>query len=107
MNLSKIVLTSVLFISMGLMVGCSSNSTQGTLELTPTQLEAYDGTNGAKAYVAVDGVIYDVTSAEEWNNGTHAGLHLAGTDASDVIESAPHGKSVLSNLPIVGTLVQD
>jgi predicted heme/steroid binding protein len=52
-------------------------------------------------------VVYDVTNASNWSNGSHNGQRLAGTDASSVILSSPHGKSVLSGLPVVGTLVTD
>lgn len=75
----------------------------GALELTLEELAAYDGKNGNPAYVAVDGVIYDVTNAKGWNNGTHEG-YAAGQDLTDAIKTAPHGESVLKDLPVVGTL---
>ena len=75
----------------------------GALELTLEELAAYDGKNGNPAYVAVDGVIYDVTNAKGWDNGTHNG-YSAGQDLTDAIQKAPHGESVLKDLPVVGTL---
>lgn len=76
------------------------------LQLTLEQLAYYDGTDGKDAYVAVSGDIYDVTNAEEWFNGWHAGLPLAGTDATEAIQSAPHGISVLESLPLIGELIE-
>jgi predicted heme/steroid binding protein len=77
----------------------------GTLELTLDQLKQYDGQNGNPAYVAVDGVIYDVTNVPQWAGGVHHG-YSAGTDVTDAIKSvSPHGVSVLSKLPVVGKIV--
>lgn len=68
---------------------------------TLDQLKQYNGANGASAYVAVDGIVYDVTAA--WGGGNHHGVS-AGTDATKAISRSPHGKSVLSGLPVVGKL---
>lgn len=70
---------------------------------TLDELAKYNGQNGAKAYVAVNGVVYDVTNAKNWTNGSHEG-HSAGQDLSSVINQAPHGSSVLKDLPVVGKL---
>lgn len=74
------------------------------LELTLEELAMYDGKNGNDAYVAVNGVIYDVTGVAAWTNGTHNG-NMAGTDVSSAINNAPHGTSVLDGLDVVGTLI--
>lgn len=68
---------------------------------TLAQLKKYDGQNGNPAYVAIDGVVYDVTSA--WGGGMHNGV-TAGNDVSKDIGRSPHGKSVLKKLPVVGKL---
>ena len=73
------------------------------LELTIEELSMYDGKDGNKAYIAVDGNIYDVTS--EWGSSTHNGV-TAGTDASTQISAAPHGKSILEGLEKVGILLE-
>ena len=73
------------------------------LELTADELAAYDGKDGKPAYVAVNGVIYDVTNVPAWTNGMHKG-NTAGKDLTDVITKAPHGDSVLKNLTVVGKL---
>lgn len=85
----------------------ASSTSIEPLELTLTELAEFDGQDGAKAYVAVNGVIYDVTNSDGWDDGEHQGMQLAGTDATSVITSAPHGTSVLSGLPIIGELVEE
>ncbi len=80
-------------------------------DLTLEELAKYDGKNGNKAYVAVDNVIYDVTNVNNnkkaWKDGKHAyGKVLAGTDVSEHIDNAPHGREKLKTLPVVGKLVK-
>lgn len=71
---------------------------------TLTELATFNGDNGTLAYMAVNGVIYDVTHADEFSNGWHKGYHLAGTDATALFAESPHSTSILATLPIVGTL---
>ena len=67
------------------------------------ELAKYNGKDGNPAYVAVDGKVYDVSDVPQWNGGSHAGGSLsAGMDQSEAIMRSPHGKDVLSKLPIVG-----
>lgn len=70
---------------------------------TLDELKNYDGKEGRKAYIAVDGVVYDVTNIAAWQGGTHHGNN-AGNDVSDRIVKAPHGKSILEKLEVVGKL---
>ena len=70
---------------------------------TLDELKNYDGKEGRKAYIAVDGVVYDVTNVAAWQGGTHHGNN-AGNDVSDRIVKAQHGKSTLEKLEIVGKL---
>lgn len=70
---------------------------------TLDELKNYDGKEGRKAYIAVDGVVYDVTNVAAWQGGTHHG-NDAGNDVSDRIVKAPHGKSILEKLEVVGKL---
>ena len=70
---------------------------------TKEELAIYNGQNGNPAYVAVSGVVYDVTNVKEWSNGQHHGL-TAGQDLTQQIAGAPHGTSVLAGLPVVGKL---
>ncbi len=83
----------------------SDAAADGMLELTLDQLKQYDGSNGNPAYVAVDGVIYDVTNVAAWKNGKHNG-YTAGNDLTDIIKNkSPHGVKNLEGLPVVGKLV--
>ena len=61
---------------------------------TLDELKNYDGKEGRKAYIAVDGVVYDVTNVAAWQGGTHHGNN-AGNDVSDRIVKPPHDKSTL------------
>ena len=36
---------------------------------TEKELGKYDGQNGNPAYVAIDGVVYDVTNVSAWKDG--------------------------------------
>ncbi|MFL0266720.1 cytochrome b5 domain-containing protein [Candidatus Clostridium radicumherbarum] len=82
----------------------ANSNTSVNKEFTLAELSKYDGQNGNPAYVAVDGVIYDVTNAKGWRNGQHVGGVTAGKDLSKEIEQSPHGKDVLQGLPVVGKL---
>jgi len=73
-------------------------------DYTLTELGMYDGKDGSMAYIAVNGIIYDVT--DEWNNGFHNGVK-AGADVTDNIMGAPHGETVLENLEIIGNLITE
>lgn len=76
------------------------------LQMTAEELAKFDGQNGNPAYVAVEGIIYDVTNAPEWKGGKHKDGITAGKDLTEEIKnSAPHGVKVLENLPVIGRLV--
>lgn len=81
------------------------SAANGTLELTLDQLKQYDGKNGNPAYIAVDGIIYDVTNESRWKNGSHEG-YSAGKDLTDAIKNkSPHGTKILDGVPVVGKLI--
>jgi predicted heme/steroid binding protein len=76
-------------------------------EMTIQELSKYTGKGGSTAYIAVDGIIYDVTNAKGWKDGVHTksgGKIVAGIDASKEIEKSPHKKAVLKDLKKVGKL---
>lgn len=77
------------------------------LELTLEELKAYDGKGDHLAYVAVDGIIYDVTAIPEWKDGIHQGKYKAGQDLTEAIKRSPHGKSALEKAIVVGKLKKD
>lgn len=101
----KALLLSLLLtlLALGGLTACSSTELPS---FTLDELAQYDGQNGAKAYIAVNGKVYDVSRIGEWAGGVHNGV-VAGTDASALINQAPHGTSVLKNLRVVGTLIVD
>jgi len=77
----------------------------GTLELTLAELAKYNGKDGQPAYVAVDGVIYDVSAYPKWKNGEHNG-YSAGNDLTEIIKTkSPHGVAKLKGVPVVGKLI--
>ncbi len=81
------------------------SAANGTLELTLDQLKQFNGKDGNPAYIAVDGIIYDVTNERKWSNGTHEG-YGAGKDLTDAIKNkSPHGTKILNGVPVVGKLI--
>jgi len=76
---------------------------QDALSLTLEELKAFDGKEGRRAYIAVDGIIYDVTDSAAWANGTHNG-HNAGQDLTEALKGAPHGPEKLDNVVEIGVL---
>ena len=46
---------------------------------TLDELKQYNGKDGKPAYVAVDGIVYDVSASDKWKNGDHNGFE-AGND---------------------------
>ncbi len=83
----------------------TGSAENGTLELTLAELAKYNGKDGQPAYVAVDGVIYDVSAYPKWTNGDHNG-YTAGNDLTEIIKNkSPHGVAKLKGVPVVGTLI--
>lgn len=66
------------------------------------ELAEFDGQDGNRAYVAVDGVVYDMTNISAWEGGEHNGVQ-AGTDATDAfMNESPHEAEFLETLPVAG-----
>ena len=77
----------------------------GAQDMTVAQLAEFNGKDGKPAYIAVDGVIYDVTNAAPWNGGAHNGFE-AGKDLTEEIKTkSPHGVVKLEGLPVIGKLI--
>ncbi|MDM5270925.1 2-oxoacid:acceptor oxidoreductase subunit alpha [Sulfurovum sp. zt1-1] len=72
--------------------------------MTMDELKKYNGRNGAKAYVAYNNVIYDVTESPLWQEGDHEGIHFAGEDLTSQLTGAPHGAEVFEGFTAVDTL---
>jgi predicted heme/steroid binding protein len=75
-----------------------------TRSFTLAQLATFDGKNGQPAYIAVSGIVYDVSAIREWSNGIHAGRFQAGKDYTKEIQSSPHGTQALDRAAKVGVL---
>lgn len=80
-----------------------SEDTSKLPSFTLDELSKYNGENGNKAYIAYEGLVYDVTDIPKWKNGKHNG-QKAGTDLTEVLSKAPHGNSILEGLTIVGKI---
>jgi predicted heme/steroid binding protein len=75
-----------------------------TKTFTLEDLAQYTGKDGKPAYIAVDGIVYDVTKVPEWAGGHHNGFD-AGRDLTKEIKTvSPHGVSKLQGVPVVGKL---
>jgi predicted heme/steroid binding protein len=72
-------------------------------EFTLEELAEFDGRDGNPAYVAYEGVVYDVTDSAMWSDGDHEGQHSAGRDLTDEHADAPHDVYV-TDFTEVGTL---
>lgn len=71
---------------------------------TLEKLAQYDGSNGRPAYVAINGIVYDVSLEATWGGGTHFGLY-AGKDLTAQFNGCHGGKlNILENLPQMGVL---
>jgi len=76
-------------------------------DLTPGELSSFTGKDGAPAYFAYMGTIYDATGSELWPKGGHMGKHQAGFDLTGMLKLAPHGEDRVRQLPLVGKLLEE
>ena len=108
----KFKLIAVLLFAVVLFSGCSANNASKEPEnvqdrtFTIEELKSFNGKDGNPAYVAVDGIVYDVTNIRTWGKGDHNGYE-AGKDFTEEIKSkSPHGVKMLNGVPVVGKLVE-
>ena len=71
---------------------------------TLAELAEYDGKDGMPAYVAVNGIVYDVTNSNLWGDGKHFGS-LAGRELTINYSSCHVGRPRLDFFPIVGYII--
>jgi len=73
-------------------------------EFSLSELQQYNGKKGNKAYIAYEGIVYDVTDSFLWQSGKHQVIHHAGEDLTGELSRAPHGIELLKRFKIVGKL---
>jgi predicted heme/steroid binding protein len=71
------------------------------------ELANNNGKDGAKAFFAYKGKVYDVTNSFLWRAGNHQVLHNAGVDLTEALIEAPHGEEFVEKFPVVGNFVGD
>jgi predicted heme/steroid binding protein len=84
--------------------------TQGILDMrrfTRKELAQYNGRDGAPAFIAYEGKVYDVSHSFLWQDGRHQVLHMAGVDLTASLDQAPHGADLLERFPVIGMLDGD
>jgi predicted heme/steroid binding protein len=75
-------------------------------EFTLEELAEYNGINGKPPYVAINGIVYDMSHIRPWASGTHFGLS-AGNNLTEQFMGCHRGaQSVLNKLIQVGRLVE-
>ena len=88
----------------------ATTTAPGEQVFTVDDLARFDGMDGRAAYVAVDGVVYDVSDSRMWPEGKHSACGLgavAGRDLSEVLEKAPSNmRALIEQMPAVGRLTQ-
>jgi len=88
----------------------SSTTSAGERTFTLEDLAGFDGKEGRAAYVAVDGVVYDLTGSRSWPDGAHTRCNLgamAGKDLSEEMKKAPGSmRALLAKMPVVGKLAE-
>lgn len=71
---------------------------------TKEELNKYDGKGGFPPYVAVDGIVYDVSKIFQWKDGIHYGL-IAGQDLTAYFEGChSDNMDIIKNAKQVGVL---
>jgi len=75
-------------------------------EFTLEELSRYTGSHGNPAYVAIEGIVYDISNYRAWRDGTHFGL-IAGQDLTSQFNSCHGIIDILTNAPKVGILIHE
>lgn len=61
------------------------------------ELRRNTGERGTRLWIALQGIVYDVTDCPKWRSGLHEGLHFAGQDLTDEFPEAPHQHEVFNH----------
>ena len=71
--------------------------------ITRAQLALRNGQDKPEVWVALHGIVYDVTSSRLWRSGKHY-EHWAGQDLTDELKDAPHNANVFDKFKPIGKL---
>jgi predicted heme/steroid binding protein len=71
--------------------------------ITRAQLALRNGQDKPEVWVALHGIVYDVTTSRLWRNGKHY-EHWAGQDLTDELKDAPHNANVFDKFRPIGKL---
>lgn len=72
-----------------------------SVSVSAEDLAAATCEDGAKCWIAIDGVVYDVAPLPSWARGQHHGL-TAGNDLTEKFYQSGHGVDHLNMLGVVG-----
>jgi predicted heme/steroid binding protein len=70
---------------------------------TEEMLAQFNGKSGKNAYIAINGIVYDVS--DRWKDGEHHSL-VAGKNLTQEFLSSSHGHAIISKLEIVGQYIE-
>jgi predicted heme/steroid binding protein len=65
--------------------------------ITPMELQRNTGERGTRLWIALDGLVFDVSNCPKWRSGLHENLHFAGQDLTSEFPEAPHGEEVFKH----------
>ena len=71
------------------------------------ELLHFDGEDGP-AYIAYNGIVYDVGNCPKCRHGLHENLHFPGQDLSGEMDDAPHREEVFTRpcVKVVGRILE-
>lgn len=72
-----------------------------TVTVTPAELAAATCENGAKCWIAVNGVVYDMGGFPKWARGEHHGVKAGADDTVKFVKSG-HARMYLEKMSVVG-----
>lgn len=71
---------------------------------TVNELAKYNGKNGAKSYVSVGGIVYDVTDVPKWNGGNHYGVAAGKVLDKEFAQCHDNKLSIMEYATAIGVL---
>jgi predicted heme/steroid binding protein len=72
-------------------------------EYSRSYLALRNGQDKPEIWVALHGLIYEVTRSRLWRDGRHY-EHWAGQDLTDELKDAPHDAKVFDKFKVIGKL---